>query len=173
MADQNINPVGCLGRVLTILGALWLGFLVLGGIGVLSNVGISEGFFAGAFGSAIPGVLLLWAGRALRRRARTMETQIEPVAPAPVLGPTEKRVPTIRVESSHTDTPPTFPGSAPIPTTPPPAKQVPKTAQPVPSSKETPTVESFDLPPPLEVPEPKTSRQLIDEARKKWGRPRT
>ncbi|HEX2403515.1 MAG TPA: hypothetical protein VHM29_02350, partial [Acidimicrobiia bacterium] len=85
MADQNINPVGCLGRVLTILGALWLGFLVLGGIGVLSNVGISEGFFAGAFGSAIPGVLLLWAGRALRRRARTMETQIEPVAPAPVL----------------------------------------------------------------------------------------
>ena len=105
MADQNINPVGCLGRVLTILGTLWLGFLVLAGIGLVSDVGISEGFFAGAFGSAIPGVLLLWAGRALRRRARTMERQIEPVAPAPAPGPTEKRVPTIRIESSQMEMP--------------------------------------------------------------------
>ena len=164
MADQNINPVGCLGRVLTILGTLWLGFLVLAGIGVLSDVGISEGFFAGAFGSAIPGVLLLWAGRALRRRARTMETQIEPVAPAPVPGPTEKRVPTIRIESMQTETPP-----APSPPPPTIIKPAPK---PVPSPTETSAVEPVDLPPPLVPPEPKTSRQLIDEARKKWGRPR-
>jgi hypothetical protein len=167
VADQNINPVGCLGRVLTILGTLWLGFLVLGGIGVLSDVGISEGFFAGAFGSAIPGVLLLWAGRALRRRARTMETQIEPVAPAPVPGPAEKRVPTIRIESSQTETAPT-----PISAPPSPVKPAPKRVQPVPSPQESPPADLFELPPPLEAPEPKTSRQLIDEARKKWGRPR-
>jgi hypothetical protein len=164
VADQNINPVGCLGRVLTILGTLWLGFVVLAGIGVLSDVGISEGFFAGAFGSAIPGVLLLWAGRVLRRRARTMEAQIEPVAPAPVPGPTEKRVPTIRIESMHTETPP-----APSPPPPTIIKPAPK---PVPSPTETSAVEPADLPPPLVPPEPKTSRQLIDEARKKWGRPR-
>ena len=164
MADQNINPVGCLGRVLTILGTLWLGFVVLAGIGVLSDVGISEGFFAGTFGSAIPGVLLLWAGRALRRRARTMEAQIEPVAPAPVPGPTEKRVPTIRIESMQTETPP-----APSPPPPTIIKPAPK---PVPSPTEISAVEPVDLPPPLVPPEPKTSRQLIDEARKKWGRPR-
>ena len=164
MADQNINPVGCLGRVLTILGTLWLGFVVLAGLGVLSDVGVSEGFFAGAFGSAIPGVLLLWAGRVLRRRARTMTTQIEPVTPAPVPDPTEKRVPTMRIESIHTE-PPLAP-SRPPPTI---IKPAPK---PVPSSTETPAVEPVDLPPPLVPPEPKTSRQLIDEARKKWGRPR-
>ncbi|MET0567094.1 MAG: hypothetical protein ABW021_11685 [Acidimicrobiia bacterium] len=165
MADQNINAVGCLGRTLTILGTLWLGFLVLGGIGVLSNVGISEGFFAGAFGSAIPGVLLLWAGRALRRRARAMEAQTEPVWPLSEPEPTEKRVPSIRVESSQTEPPP-----PPIPPTPSPIKPVPK---PVTSPQEIPPADLFDLPPPLEALEPKTSRQLIDEARKKWGRPRT
>ncbi len=162
MADQNINPVGCLGRVLTVLGTLWLGFIILGGIGVLSDVGVSEGFFAGAFGSAIPGVLLLWAGRALRRRARTMETQIEPVTPAPVPSPTEKRVPTIRVEPLSVETLP-----------PPPVRPAPKPASTVPIPKEPPPEDLIDLPPPLVPPDPKTSRQLIDEARKKWGRPRT
>ena len=172
MADQNINPVGCLGRILTILGTLWLGFIVLGGIGVLSEMGISEGFFAGAFGSAIPAVLLLWAGRVLRRRARTMETQAEPVSmlPAP---DNEKRVPSIRIESSQTDTPPILPGWAPTPPVPSPVRPALKRAQPVPSSQESPPADLVDLPPPLEPPEPKTSRQLIDEARKKWGRPRT
>ncbi len=162
MADQNINPVGCLGRVLTVLGTLWLGFIILGGIGVLSDVGVSEGFFAGAFGSAIPGVLLLWAGRALRRRARTMETQVEPVAPTPVPNPTEKRVPTIRVEPLQVETP-----------HPPPVKPAPKPTSTFPIPKEPPPDDLIDLPPPLVPPEPKTSRQLIDEARKKWGRPRS
>ena len=165
MADQNINPVGCLGRVLTILGTLWLGFLVLAGIGLVSDVGISEGFFAGAFGSAIPGVLLLWAGRALRRRARTIDMQIEPVTPAPVPDPTEKRVPTMRVESMQTETP-----AAPSPL---PPTIIKPASKPVPSLTEPPGMEPVDLPPPLVPPEPKTSRQLIDEARKKWGRPRT
>jgi hypothetical protein len=163
VADQNINPVGCLGRVLTVLGTLWLGFIILGGIGVLSDVGVSEGFFAGAFGSAIPGVLLLWAGRALRRRARTMEPQTEPVAPAPVPGPTEKRVPTMRVEPLEVEGPPP----------PPPVKPVPKPVSTFPIPKDPPPEDLIDLPPPLIPPEPKTSRQLIDEARKKWGRPRT
>ena len=167
MADQNINAVGCLGRALTILGTLWLGFLVLGGIGVLSNVGISEGFFAGAFGSAIPGVLLLWAGRSLRRRARTMEPQIEPAPPASVPGPTEKRVPTIRIESSQTETPP-----SPIPLPPSQVRTAPKPVPPAPSPNEPLPNDLIDLPPPLVPPEPKTSRQLIDEARKKWSRPR-
>jgi hypothetical protein len=168
VADQNINAVGCLGRVLTILGTLWLGFLVLGAIGVLSNVGISEGFFAGTFGSAIPGVLLLWAGRALRRRARAMEAQTEPVWAPPAPDPTEKRVPSIRVESSQAE-----PAPPPIPPTPPMVKPAPKPVQPVPNPQESPPADLFDLPPPLVPPEPKTSRQLIDEARKKWGRPRT
>ncbi|HWL48247.1 MAG TPA: hypothetical protein VNT92_00080 [Acidimicrobiia bacterium] len=171
MADQNINPVGCLGRVLTVLGVLWLGFVVLGGIGVLSDVGISEGFFAGALGSAIPAVLLLWAGRALRRRARTIEVQTLP-APVPPPDPSEKRVPTMRVESSQVETPP-----VPIPPAPSPVKSVPRPVpspkEPLPSPKEPLPNDLIDLPPPLIPPEPKTSRQLIDEARKKWGRPRT
>jgi hypothetical protein len=151
VADQNINPVGCLGRVLTILGVTWLGIVVLGGIGILSDVGISEGFFAGAFGSAIPGVLLLWAGRALRRRARALDAQ-PPTLPVP------------------TPPRPTAP-----PATPAQVKPAPKPPQPkaVPVSEPSPADTPADLPPPLKPPPAKTSRELIEEARKKWGTPRT
>ena len=173
MAEQNINPVGCLGRVLTILGVLWLGFIVLGAIGVLAEVGISEGFFAGAFGSAIPAVLLLWAGRALRRRARTMEVEAEPTSIPSTPAHSDKRVPSIRVEPTQVDTPPIFSGPAPIPPPPSPTKPTPKPVQPMSSSPESPPGDLLDLPPPLETPEPKTSRQLIEDARKRWGRPRT
>ena len=153
MAERRIEPVGCLGRVLTLLGIVWLGIVVLGGIGVLSDIGPSEGFFAGAFGSAIPGILLLWAGRALRRRAKAMETGPVTVAPAPA--PTEKRVPTIRVEPSSPPPPPTQVIRAPE-----------KPVEPPEDPGEAP----LDLPPPLKPPPPKTSQELVDEARKRWGK---
>lgn len=174
MAGQSNNPVGCLGRVLTILGVVWFAIVVLGGIGVLSEVGLSEGFFAGAVGSVIPAVLLLAAGRALRRRARTIDEQSRPapVPTAPASG--EKRVPTIRTEEpAEVITPPILSDSSP-----PPTRTRPKTpsrpAQPVPAPEVVPDLETgsgsdTDLSPIPRPSSPKTSREMIDEARKKWG----
>jgi hypothetical protein len=169
------NPVGCLGRVLTFLGVIWLAFVVLGSIGLLSEVGIGEGFFVGAVGSAIPAVLLLAAGRALRRRGRTIDEQSRP-APVPMVpASSEKRVPTSRtVQPTEVVTPPILLGS-PTPRTQlrpkPPSRPVEPVAGPeVIPDVETPSGSTDGLPPIPTPSPPKTSRELIEEARKRWGR---
>ena len=86
MADQSSNPVGCMGRALTFIGVFWIGIVVLAGLGLFSEFGFARGFLAGIGGSIIPGLFLLAAGRALRRRARAMEEDT-PVIVAPT-GPT-------------------------------------------------------------------------------------
>lgn len=143
MAEQRIEPVGCLGRVLTILGVLWLGVVVFAGIfGLRDNVGS----LGALIGSTLPALLLIGAGRALSRRAKA-RAQTEPVLPAPAPATTEKRVPTMRVESSAPAPPP---------------------AEPVPRRVPEPEVPSLPVPP-LPVPPPKSSKEMIEEARKRWG----
>ena len=189
MADQNINLLRLLGRVLTFLGAVWFGIVVLAGIGLLEEFGANGDFLAGVAGSIIPAFLLLAAGRALRRRARAAEKA--PVAVATTV-PTvpEKRVPTSRTETPTTTlTPPRLPGWAPPPERPsgrpvprqveplpppstvatrsleeviPPADKAPSGAEPSPSASPLPTTRGKPVP-------PKTSRELVEEARKKWG----
>lgn len=187
MADQNANLVRLLGRVLTTVGLLWAALIVLAGMGILSELGMSGAFLAGLGGSIIPPILLLAAGRALRRRARSMEGQAG-IPPVPSgTGDSGKRVPTSRVEPTTTPTPVLFPapGSSP-PKTPP--KTPPKPAGPVtPSGREGPSgieeviaelkgeppVETKGSTPPAKMParstRSKTSQELVDEARKKWG----
>jgi len=184
--------VGCLGRALTILGIVWIGIIVLGGIGLLSDLEMTAGFLAGIGGSIIPGLLLLTAGRALRRRAKTMEPQAGPV-PGTTTQPQvpEKRVPTSRSESPTSTGPTTIPNPLPprlpAPQAPkPPVKPAPVPVEPVPPSRRDVTRRLEEAIPPLdddptdstrqnypmalEPPPPKTSQELIDEARKKWGR---
>jgi hypothetical protein len=183
MADQNLNPVGCLGRVLTFLGVFWIGLVVLGGIGLLSELGLSRGFLAGIGGTIIPALFLLAAGRALRRRGRAMEEET-PVTITPT-GPTipGRRVPTTRTERPETIvTPPVLPGQTPR------TRPVPRQLDPLPPPPTTPTRSLEDVipppesepeatkpkpsPPPLGLPtaRPKTSRELVEEAKQKWGR---
>jgi hypothetical protein len=181
MADQSNNPVGCLGRVVTFFGVAWLLVVVLAGMGLLSEFGLAGGVVAWLGGSFIPALLLLAAGRALRRRARTMEGNDTVTIPTNVPG---KRVPTTRPESTRPlPTPPVIPGRAP-----PSSRPVPRQLDPLPPPVTTqpssleevipPPVGAGPEPKPVAAPppavdaatgRPKTSRELVEEARKKWG----
>jgi hypothetical protein len=187
MADRNLNPVGCLGRALTFLGIVWIGIIILGSIGLLSELGMTVDFLAGIGGSIIPGLLLLAAGRGLRRRAKTMEGQPGPVTAPPQGSDPEKRVPTSRSEpttspgSTTVLTPPRLPSPEPLAHKPQ-VKPAPKPVAPV-RREVTRSLEKTISPldedltdkvlqtPPVELepPPPKTSRELVDEARKRWG----
>lgn len=188
MAEQNINPVGCLGRLLTFLGVVWVGVVVLGGIGLLSERGMSNTFLTAIGGSIIPALLLLAAGRALRRRARTMDEGSAPIPASPIPTTTPRRVATSRPgqprpiltppripETSTTSTPP---GAVPRPVEPgsprPPSPPPPRTLEEViPPPGEKPGLAEPPAAPPQEEPvpaRPKTSQELVEEARKRWGR---
>jgi hypothetical protein len=182
MADQSNNPVGCLGRVVTFVGVAWLLVVVLAGVGLLSEFGPAGGVVAWVSGSFIPALLLLAAGRAIRRRARTMDGSDTVTIPTNIPG---KRVPTTRPESTRpVATPPVIPGR-----TPPTSRPVPRQLDPLPPPVTTqpssleevippPPVDAGPEPKPVTAPlpavdrstgRPKTSRELVEEARKKWG----
>jgi hypothetical protein len=195
MAEQNVNPLAVLGRLLTFFGVVWFGIVVLGGIGLLSELGMSGDFLAGVGGSVIPALILITAGRALRRRARATEDRRSPT-PVPVPGEatrSEKRVPTSRSQPSPTPvlTPPHLPETTPAPTppvrSPTPSSPVPRQVDPLPP----PSAASVQEPK-SPAPEPKkspsiaaqvgqvkqagrakTSKEMVEEAHKKWGRGRT
>jgi hypothetical protein len=187
MTERNVtvDAAGCLGRALTVIGMIWIGFVVLGGIGLFSELGWSGGFAAGLGGSIVPGLFLIFAGRALRRRSEARSPS--PNAPAGT-------------------TPPRLPGRTTVPTSPRPAQKAPipykETALPPPTSVPpvTEQVEPVILPPPEPVHpaaetrdeksrrlaeafsrledaqdqkspfRPKSSQEMIDEAKKRWGR---
>jgi type IV secretory pathway VirB10-like protein len=166
MADQNLNAVGCLGRALTLIGILWAGLVVLGGVGVLSELGMSGAFLAGFGGSLIPALLLLAAGRALRRRATSIKDRTEPQQASTGAQDTGKRVPTIQLEPRPTPVP--LPAPQPPPAKP--TKPAPRPADPVtqadPAAETTPDAAPARSTSPAR---PKTSQELLDEARKRWG----
>ncbi len=182
MADQQnvtIDAAGCLGRVFTAVGVVWLMIAILVSLGVLNRSGFGGGVIAVMAGSIFPALLLIAAGRALRRRSRLATTNQQ--IPSPQPGRSPKRVPTSRVEPAQ---------KAPLPP-PPPVTQVPTPVvqKPAPRPAETmapipePTTSSTPAPsvpapvtPPSRVPgsarsaaPPKTSRELIEEAHKRWG----
>jgi hypothetical protein len=186
MADQSNNPVGCLGRVLTFIGSFWLVIVVLAGMGLFSEFGLGGEIFAWVGGTIIPALLLLAAGRALRRRARAMEEETTVIiAPTPP-GIPGRRVPTTRTEKPQpVVTPPVLPGRAP-PTSRPVPRQLEPLPPPAPAPAPTRSLEEVIPPPMSESPEkkldaapppaiepttarPKSSRELVEEARQKWG----
>jgi type IV secretory pathway VirB10-like protein len=193
MADQNVNAVGCLGNILTTFGFLWIGFIVLVGMGVLSETGMSGGFAAGIGGSILPGLLLLAAGRAVRRRARTIEARNVPIPTVDDSTSEGKRVPSIRPEPLERPAPTVSRTSIPAPLpepVPKPDQPLPQRVEPVPKTRRGPTknVEesaphgggvspddaSIGPKPDQGASRPKTSQELVDEARRRWGadRPR-
>jgi hypothetical protein len=149
VADQRIEPAGCLGRVLTLLGILWLGVVVFTGIFGLRD---QAGSLGALIGSTLPGLLLIGVGRTLSRRAA--ERRDAPSLPHPS-PPTPSTPP-----KTETTTAPSPPPAKPTEVFPKPARTAPAPAPQgdVPSH----------LPPPP-VP-PKSSQEMIEEARKRWGR---
>jgi hypothetical protein len=185
MADQgaNMNATGCLGRVLSAIGVIWLILVALAGLGVLSESGWSGGFFAGIGSSLIPGLLFLAAGRAVSRRARSVaetgpmsQTSTPPIIPAGE-GYTTPERPAQRAPILFEPAPPPTPTRTP----PPPRPAVEKAPEPPGESRaemdrrleETFTqLDRAGKPQPgasADKPRPKTSQELVDEARRKWG----
>ena len=72
--ERQSNPLRVIGTILTIVGSIWIGFFFLGGIALLDEVGLDIQAL-GVFGTLIPGFILLGIGRALRRRGRQREPQ--------------------------------------------------------------------------------------------------
>lgn len=183
MAEQNVNPVALLGRLLTFLGVVWFGIIVLGGIGLLSELGMSGDFLAGIGGSIIPALILVAAGRALRRRAKATEGQNVPVPVTSEPTVREKRVPTSRSETSTPiPTPPRLPEPGPTssppvprqiePLPPPSTKPVPEPKSPTPEPETSPSI-AAQVGPIKKVGPAKTSKEMVEEAHKRWGRGRT
>ena len=196
MTEQNVNLLALLGRLLTFVGVVWFGIIVLGGIGLLSELGMSGDFLAGVGGSVIPALILLAAGRALRRRAKAIEDKNSPVPmPVPVTSePTvpEKRVPTSRSQpSTRVLTPPQVPETIPAPTppvwSPTPSSQVPRQIDPLPPPSTDPVPEPKGPAPETQrspsiaarvgqikkAGQAKSSKEMVEEAHKRWGRGRT
>jgi hypothetical protein len=152
MADRQIEPAGCLGRVLTLLGIIWLGIVVFSGIFGLRD---SAGSLGALIGSTLPGLLLIGVGRTLSRRAA--ERRDAPSLPQPSAPPTPSSTP--KSEPSTTASPP--------PTKPSEVFPKPARAAPAPGPD---TEAQSELPPPPLPPAPKSSQEMIEEARKRWGR---
>ncbi|HVR77879.1 MAG TPA: hypothetical protein VMS99_05745 [Acidimicrobiia bacterium] len=196
MSEQNANAVGCLGRMLTFLGLVWIGLIVLGGIGILSRLGVREPFIAGLVGtSIIPGLLFLASGRVLRRRAATMaepegQTSSTPVPDQELSRSKGKGVRSIRLEPTARPAPKQSTPPMPIPTptrepTPPrPAQQRPRPVDPIAKARRDVAKGLEEAVAGLEEstessqqlgsiggkrPRPKTSQELVDEARRRWG----
>lgn len=168
--ERNVKLAGLLGRLLTWIGFVWVSLIVLGGMGIL-NPGGPLGDFIARFltGGILPAFVLLAAGRALRRRSRKRVEELEQ--------PDESldRPPATRAEP---------PAPAPVKASPAPAP--PKPPQPRPETKPAPKsleealfkVEDRSSMAPEHVVDdpagldlhaaPKTSQEMIDEARRKF-----
>jgi hypothetical protein len=166
MADGEQSSTATLGRILSWIGYLWLVFAVLWGLGVAEAIGISGSFASSIGRSVFPAIILIGIGRVMRKRSAADPNQPQPDVSRPP-GPT----------------PPILPEDGPVFSYQPPAPKPP--ARPAPQAKQTalPAAESMTTggqsyePPPSAVavplPSHKSSQELIDEARRRWGsRPR-
>jgi hypothetical protein len=150
MAERRIDGAGCLGRVLTLLGIIWLAVVVFTGMfGLRDNAGT----LASLIGTTLPALILIGAGRTLSRRAA--ERRDAPALPQP-------ESPTTSSSTSQTQKPPAPPTSTPSQ----PSDVFPKPARSAPGPQPEPPVELS--PPPSPSPS-KTSQEMIEEARKRWG----
>ncbi len=182
MTDQRVtvDAAGCLGRVLTGIGVIWGTIAVLASLGVLNRAGFGGGFLATALGSLFPAVLLLAAGRALRKRSQAVRPVGTPV------GDVEKRVPSSRpVPAQRAPIPAPIPD--PLPSPPPQQKPAPRPVEPVadeplPVPPPAPATTTSSPSTPTPAPRPSTrsavestgelrsSREMIEDAKKRWGR---
>jgi hypothetical protein len=150
MADQRLDGAGCLGRVLTLLGVIWLAVVVFAGLFGLRD---NAGSFATIIGSTLPALILIGVGRTMSRRAA--ERRDAPALPQPA-------APTTPPSTRQMEPPP----AAPAPSRSQPSEVFPKPARSAPSPEPDAPI---DVPSPPALSPPKSSQEMIDEARKRWG----
>lgn len=157
MAAETNNPVGWVGRTITIIGVAWLALVFLGGAGMLSRLGLSPRAAALLGGNILPAIFLIWLGRAIVRRARPTATRPEP---EPVV-----------VETPRTRLP------APPPRRRRPTVEEPRSLEDVLAGdrdgEEVAPTDDADAPP-LLPPAPgsrrvRTSQEMVEEAKRRWG----
>jgi len=167
MAERESNPSATLGTVLSWIGFLWFGFAVLWGMGAIDMLGLS-GSLASAIGSTVfPAIILIGVGRALRRRGLASEETIRPDV-SQVPGATPPIIPDTRPRyDPPRPTVPAAPKPAPPPMAPPKAVVVEPAEVALPDDQGVRSAPGQD--PELTPSAPKTSQELIEEARRRWG----
>ncbi|HEY6627684.1 MAG TPA: hypothetical protein VI193_01715, partial [Acidimicrobiia bacterium] len=128
-----------------------------------------SGSFASSIGrSVFPAIILIGVGRVMRKRSKADPNQPQPDVSRPP-GPTPPILPEDRPVTSYPPPAPTAP-RAPKPAARP-ASQTKQSA--VPSAESlTDSGQSDQQPPPdagVPLPKHKSSQELIDEARQRWG----
>lgn len=168
MADGEQSSTATLGRILSWIGYLWLVFAVLWGLGIAEAVGLSGSFASSIGRSVFPAIILIGVGRVMRKRSEADPNQPQPDVSRPP-APTPPILPEDRpVVSYPAPSPPAPPAPKPS------ARPAPQAKQPaVPSAESMANgVQSDEQPPAdagLPLPNHKSSQELIDEARRRWG----
>ena len=142
------------GRLVSAVGYLWLLFAILSGTGVLDDLPINMA------GSAFYAIALIFLGRALRKRSRApAEGESQPVDIA-----------------SSIPTPPILPDTTRFPSPEPAVEVRPREPAPSPALRPDPPpaepIQDLSSPPAEVLPltTPKSSRDLVEEARARWGK---
>jgi hypothetical protein len=143
MAEQRIEPAGCLGGLFTLLGIVWLGLVLFAGVFGLRD---NPGSWGALIGSTIPALVFLAVGRVLRRRAA--EKREAPSLPQPSEIPARP---------------------SPVVTEPSPPRPSPVFPEPGPEAPSPEAEPSLELHPPPAPPPARTSQEMIEEARRRWG----
>jgi hypothetical protein len=190
--EQSVTNGSRLGRILSIVGTLWVGVSVLSAMGLFTALGLGGVLPAGVVSSIWPAFILIAIGRGITRQSRAGKPGTTSRAPQPG---TTLTPPMLRdyQEPSPPSTPapsapkpvasPRLAAPPPVVAAPPPvvAAPPPVVAAPPPSTRE-PVLDDFpetieSLPPtslspePLDMPDslprPKTSKELIEEAKRR------
>jgi hypothetical protein len=179
MSDDRAVRGGGLGQTLVVIGVLWVGLALAAGLGALDSLGLGVGGAADVGRSIVPALFVVVIGNSLRRRRKVADGEAGPVqrvtlsrtpplldksmsvpktgtvrrdSMRPVVGPDLSRSDTGSAASSGR---PSSPSESPMPG-----------AEPVESEGD------GGQPEPLAAPEPKSSKELIDDAWRKWGKAR-
>lgn len=180
MPEERGAAARIIGTILSIIGYLWLAFAVLTWVGAANLLGMSGGLAAGMGSFAVPAIVLIAAGRAIRRRAAPGPEPALTTAPPPVVA-----------SPPSTWYQPAPPAPAPAPPAPGPAAPVPPPPAPAPAPRLTEAPAPVPVPAagsdptspepmadpsatryeelPLEWVKPRTSGEMVAEARKRWS----
>ncbi len=164
MADGEQSSTATLGRILSWIGYLWVLFAVLWGLGVVEAIGISGSVASSIGTSIVPAIILIGVGRVMMKRSKVDPNEIRPdVASGSV--PTPPILPGDTPVLSYSPPPPSNPRPPQRPTAPPKPAVEPVMVEPVATNESSGDSGEGGVP----LPKPKTSQELIDEARKRWG----
>ncbi len=160
--EPSVNSSGILGRVLTWIGFAWFLLIVTPGLRFLAESGLSSEIVDFLQGGFFPALILIAVGRALRRRARQREAPEEPKEERPARRPQPRPEPP-RTEPAERQEP-----SPPAPEHPQIAPRLEEVLGDMEADSEPGEEPASPLPPASdELFRPQTSKEMLEEARRK------